>query len=116
MPKGWKQSNGSDDDATKEENNDIEQKKWMINILLSMIQSFSDELDATKEEIIIRFQEAYPKTFTSNRNKIIATIAFIATILFSFNDFMELESLKNLIFIIMIILNYMHYTYLLFRL
>ena len=76
----------------------------MINILLSMIQSFSDELDATKEEIIIRFQEAYPKTFTSNRNKIIATIAFIATILFSFNDFMELESLKNLIFIIMIIL------------
>lgn len=81
---------------------DLEKKKWIINVLDSRVQDGQDELNSAKQEWVIKFREAYPINLTTSRNRILATIAFVVGVLFSLNDFLNIGSLKYIFLSIII--------------
>ena len=87
---------------TNEEN--LEKKKWMINVIDSAIQAIHTEIESLKQQWVIRFKESYPQALVAGRNRVLAGVAFIVTLLFSLNDFFNIESLKNIFLTVTIIL------------
>jgi len=85
---------GEDQSASKVGIDDLEKKKWAINVITLSLQGASDELDAAKQQVLIKFREIYPATYTTSRNSILAIVAFFVGTLFSLDNFLNIGSLK----------------------
>jgi hypothetical protein len=88
-------------------NNDLEKKKRIIDGIRTITEDSYEELDTAKQYWVTKFREGYPLRLTNFRNKVLATVAFIVTFLFSLHSLLGVDSLKYVFFaVIMISLSY----------